>query len=85
MIADGSYTITPAEQTAPATGTVSLPVEGKSATTDLNTQMDLPIEVGTNQVILDEVIPSVEAGKSKTKADIEYQSHNQLAKWFYRF
>ena len=82
MIADGSYTITPAEQTAPATGTVSLPVEGKSATTDLNTQMDLPIEVGTNQVILDEVIPSVEAGKSKTKADIEYQSTNQLAKWF---
>ena len=82
MIADGSYTITPAEQTAPATGTVSLPVEGKSATTDLNTQMDLPIEVGTNQIILDEVIPSVEAGKSKTKADIEYQSTNQLAKWF---
>ena len=82
MIADGSYTITPAEQTAPATGTVSLPVEGKSATTDLNTQMDLPIEVGTNQVILDEVIPSVEAGNSKTKADIEYQSTNQLAKWF---
>ena len=82
MIADGSYTITPAEQTAPATGTVSLPVEGKSATTDLNTQMNLPIEVGTNQVILDEVIPSVEAGKSKTKADIEYQSTNQLAKWF---
>lgn len=82
MIADGSYTITPAEQTAPATGTVSLPVEGKSATTDLNTQMDLPIEVGTNQVILDEVIPSVEAGKSKTKADIEYQTTNQLAKWF---
>ena len=82
MIADGSYTITPAEQTAPATGTVSLPVEGKSATTDLNTQMDLPIEVGTNQVILDEVIPSVEEGKSKTKADIDYQSTNQLAKWF---
>lgn len=82
MIADGSYTITPAEQTAPATGTVSLPVEGKSATTDLNTQMDLPIEVGTNQVILDEVIPSVEAGKSKTKADIDYQATNQLAKWF---
>ena len=82
MIADGSYTITPAEQASPVTGTVSLPVEGKSATTDLNTQMDLPIEEGTNQVILDEVIPSVEGGKSKTKADIDYQSTNQLAKWF---